>query len=106
MQYAWWITTNLAFKQWGTVFPGAACVGALVDRFAQHCHRVDIDADSWRDAHAFQRDDPAPDNKAPPAANAADPYTEALRRPSNFDGNSRPSTPPRPALRPRPRRRQ
>jgi DNA replication protein DnaC len=59
------ITTNLAFKQWGTVFPGAACVGALVDRFAQHCHRVDIDADSWRDAHAFQRDDPAPDNKLP-----------------------------------------
>jgi DNA replication protein DnaC len=57
------LTTNLAFKQWGTVFPGAACVGALVDRFAQHCHRVDIDADSWRDAHAFERDDPAANNK-------------------------------------------
>jgi DNA replication protein DnaC len=57
------ITTNLAFKQWGTVFPGAACVGALVDRFAQHCHRVDIDAESWRDAHAFERDEP-PANKA------------------------------------------
>jgi DNA replication protein DnaC len=56
------VTTNLAFKQWGTVFPGAACVGALVDRFAQHCHRVDVDADSWRDAHAFERDDP-PANK-------------------------------------------
>lgn len=42
------ITTNLAFKQWSTVFPGAACVGALVDRFAQHCHTMDIDADSWR----------------------------------------------------------
>ena len=42
------ITTNLAFKQWGTVFPGAACVVALVDRFAQHCHVVDIEADSWR----------------------------------------------------------
>ena len=28
--------------------PGAACVAALVDRFAQHCHVVDIDADSWR----------------------------------------------------------
>lgn len=50
------ISTNLAFKQWGTVFPGAACVGALVDRFAQHCHRVDVDADSWRDTHAFDRD--------------------------------------------------
>src|SRR5262249_40945242 len=42
------ITTNLALKQWGTVFPGAACVGALVDRFAQHCHRVDICRDAPR----------------------------------------------------------
>jgi DNA replication protein DnaC len=42
------ITTNLPFKQWGTVFPGAACVAALVDRFVQHCHVLDIDAESWR----------------------------------------------------------
>ena len=42
------ITTNLAFKNWGTIFPGAACVGALVDRFTQHCLVMDIDADSWR----------------------------------------------------------
>lgn len=42
------ISTNLAFKQWGTVFPGAACVVALVDRFSQHLHTVDIDAESWR----------------------------------------------------------
>lgn len=60
------ITTNLAFKQWGTVFPGAACVVALVDRFAQHCHRVDIDADSWRDVHGFERDEPAPPATTPP----------------------------------------
>ena len=30
------ITTNLPFRQWGTVFPGAACVAALVDRFVRH----------------------------------------------------------------------
>jgi hypothetical protein len=42
------VRTNLALKQWSTVFPGAACVGALVDRFSHHCHPVDIDADSWR----------------------------------------------------------
>jgi DNA replication protein DnaC len=42
------ITTNLAYRLWGAVFPGAACVAALIDRFAQHCHVVDIDADSWR----------------------------------------------------------
>jgi DNA replication protein DnaC len=51
------ITTNLPFKQWGNVFPGAASVVALVDRFAQHCHRVDIEADSWRDTHSFERDE-------------------------------------------------
>lgn len=50
------VTTNLSFKQWGTVFPGAACVVALVDRFAQHCHVVDIDADSWRQKNALARD--------------------------------------------------
>lgn len=42
------ITTNLPFKEWGTVFPGAACVVALVDRFTQHCTVVHIDGDSWR----------------------------------------------------------
>lgn len=49
------ITTNLAFKQWPSVFPGAACVAALVDRFAQHCHVLDIDAESWRDKTALRR---------------------------------------------------
>ena len=69
------ISTNLAFTQWGTVFPGAACVGALVDRFALHCHRIDIEADSWRERHSFERD------KAPsaPAASAPRPRTAASR---------------------------
>jgi hypothetical protein len=34
--------------QWGTLFHDASCLGALIDRFAQHCHDIDIDADSWR----------------------------------------------------------
>lgn len=55
------VTTNLAFKQWGTVFAGAACVVALVDRFSQHCHVVDIEADSWR-----QRQRPRDANSTPP----------------------------------------
>jgi DNA replication protein DnaC len=55
------ITTNLAFKEWGTVFPGAACVGALVDRFTQRCHALDIDGESWR-----QRDEPDPHAPALP----------------------------------------
>ena len=51
------VTTNLAFKLWNTVFPGAACVVALVDRFSHHCHVVDIDADSWRQKESL---DPKP----------------------------------------------
>jgi DNA replication protein DnaC len=49
------VTTNLPFKQWNTVFPGAACVSALVDRLIQHCHVLDIEADSYRhkDAQAL-----------------------------------------------------
>lgn len=54
------ITTNLAFKQWGATFPGAACVVALVDRFAQHCHRLEILGDSWRDKHRLDPDRPTP----------------------------------------------
>lgn len=54
------ITTNLAFKQWGTIFPGAACVVALVDRFAQHCHVLDIDADSWRQKESQDPKAPRP----------------------------------------------
>lgn len=45
------ISTNLAFKQWGTIFPGAACVGALVDRFTENCHVIDIEGESWRQKH-------------------------------------------------------
>ncbi len=49
------VTTNLAYKQWGTVFHDASCLGALIDRFAQHCHSIDIDADSWRHKEAQER---------------------------------------------------
>lgn len=42
------ITTNLRFKEWGTIFPGAACVVALVDRFTENCHVFAIDGESWR----------------------------------------------------------
>lgn len=61
------ITTNLPFKQWGTVFPGAACVAALVDRFVQHCHVLDIEADSWRQKvadEAKSSGSPAPARKS------------------------------------------
>jgi hypothetical protein len=33
--------------------PGAACVGALVDRFSHHCHPIDVDAESWRNKESL-----------------------------------------------------
>jgi len=42
------ITTNLPFKSWGTIFPGAACVAALVDRFTENCLVMNIEGESWR----------------------------------------------------------
>jgi DNA replication protein DnaC len=62
------ITTNLAFKEWGTVFPGAACVVALVDRFTQHCHTLDIDGDSWRQHKENAPDSPSPARRKEPRA--------------------------------------
>ena len=48
------ISTNLPFKQWGQLFGGAGSVTALIDRFSQHCHVLDIDGDSWRQTHALK----------------------------------------------------
>jgi transposase len=55
------------FKQWGTVFQDASCLSALVDRFAQHCHVIDIDADSWRDKSSLRhkRKRPPPSSSRP-----------------------------------------
>lgn len=53
------ISTNLPFKQWGTVFAGAA----LVDRFVQHCHVLDIEADSWRQKQADTVKSQAPSSR-------------------------------------------
>jgi DNA replication protein DnaC len=47
------ITTNLAFKDWGNVFQGAACVTALIDRLTHHCQIIKISADSYRTKESF-----------------------------------------------------
>jgi hypothetical protein len=48
----------------GSTSPGAACVVALVDRFAQQCHRVEIVGESYRDAHRLDPDRPKPSTKS------------------------------------------
>jgi len=39
----------------------------LQHHLAQHCHKVDIDAESWRDRHSFERDDSPEKPPAPPS---------------------------------------
>jgi len=48
------ITTNLAFKQWDTVFPNAACAVALIDRLTHHAEIISIDGESYRKREAEQ----------------------------------------------------
>jgi DNA replication protein DnaC len=42
------ITTNLSFKDWANVFPGAACLVPLVDRFTENLVTFDIQGPSYR----------------------------------------------------------
>jgi DNA replication protein DnaC len=49
------ITTNLAFKDWGTIFPGAACLVAMIDRLTHRAEIIAIDAESYRKKEASER---------------------------------------------------
>lgn len=42
------LTTNLAFRDWHTIFPNASCAVGLVDRLTHHAAIVKITGDSYR----------------------------------------------------------
>lgn len=42
------IATNLAFKEWGPMFHGAASLVPLIDRFTEHLITIDIEGESYR----------------------------------------------------------
>ncbi|HEY3384792.1 MAG TPA: IS21-like element helper ATPase IstB [Vicinamibacterales bacterium] len=46
------LTTNLAFKDWNTVFPNASCAVALVDRLTHHAEIIRIEGESYRHREA------------------------------------------------------
>jgi DNA replication protein DnaC len=49
------LTTNKAFKEWGEVFPSAACVVALVDRLVHNSEILAIEGESYRLKEAEER---------------------------------------------------
>jgi len=49
------LTTNLAFSDWPTLFPGAACVTALIERVTHHAEILSIEGKSWRHKEAGER---------------------------------------------------
>ena len=42
------LTTNLAFKEWPTIFPNASCTTALIDRVIHHASVITIKGKSYR----------------------------------------------------------
>ena len=42
------LTTNLAFRDWPTIFPNATCATALIDRVVHHAEVVVIEGESYR----------------------------------------------------------
>jgi DNA replication protein DnaC len=49
------VTTNKGFKQWGEIFPNAACVVTMVDRLVHQSETVVIEGDSYRAHEALER---------------------------------------------------
>lgn len=54
------LTTNIAFKDWPTIFPGAACVVAMLERLTHRAEIIAIDGASYRMREAEARRTPAP----------------------------------------------
>ncbi len=46
------LTTNLAFADWTTVFPNAACATALIDRLTHHAEIITMEGESYRKREA------------------------------------------------------
>jgi hypothetical protein len=45
------VTTNVAFRDWPTIFPNATCVSALIDRVVHHASRRRRRLQRWNLLH-------------------------------------------------------
>jgi DNA replication protein DnaC len=48
VHHAWWITTNLPFKEWGKLFQNAAAASAIADRLVHKGLLIRINGRSHR----------------------------------------------------------
>lgn len=58
------ITTNVSFKEWSTIFPGAGCLVAMLDRLTHRAELTSIEADSYRRKESKERKKIKPPAKA------------------------------------------
>jgi len=49
------LTTNLTFTEWPQIFPGAACVSAILDRLIHHCEIIQIKGPSFRKSESAEQ---------------------------------------------------
>ena len=49
------LTTNLTFAEWPQIFPGAACVSAILDRLIHHCEILQIKGPSFRKSESAEQ---------------------------------------------------
>lgn len=49
------VTTNVAFKEWGTIFPAVSCVSAMLERLLHRSEVITIEGDSYRMKEAESR---------------------------------------------------
>ena len=59
------ITTNVSFKDWPQIFPGAACVVAMLDRLTHRAEIIAIDSESYRKREATARREEKPKSGIP-----------------------------------------
>lgn len=71
------VTTNKPFKEWGEVFPNAACVVTLVDQLIHKAEIVVIEGDSYRQKEAKERQEAREkQRKEKPAISASNPAAQ------------------------------
>jgi DNA replication protein DnaC len=49
------ITTNVNFKEWGQIFPQAACISAMLERLLHRAEIITIEGDTYRMKEASER---------------------------------------------------